>query len=136
MHYIFNENNKIVGFCDFEPDQEDLKSRNEFSIFTSMVVVNPVDLIVGKYGTLLEPASYKTDEQKTTEVKNSLLVKRKELLLKTDYIVSRHIEQKMLNLETTLSEDVFNSYLRYRQSLRDITNHESFPYVELPNSPT
>lgn len=35
MYYIFNSNNVCVGTCNTEPDQEDLKTREEFCILSN-----------------------------------------------------------------------------------------------------
>ena len=40
----------------------------------------------------------------------------------TDWLVSRHTEEKLLGMNTTLSENQFTKLLTYRQQLRDITN--------------
>ena len=40
----------------------------------------------------------------------------------TDWLVSRHTEEKLLGSNTTLSESQFTKLLTYRQQLRDITN--------------
>ena len=40
----------------------------------------------------------------------------------TDWLVSRHTEEKLLSANTTLSESQFTKLLTYRQQLRDITN--------------
>ena len=40
----------------------------------------------------------------------------------TDWLVSRHTEEKLLGANTTLSESQFTKLLTYRQELRDITN--------------
>ena len=44
------------------------------------------------------------------------------LLNSTDWLVSRHTEEKILGTTTTLSESQFTKLLTYRQQLRDITN--------------
>lgn len=35
MYYIFNKKNKCIGKCSFSPNQEDLKSRGEYSVESS-----------------------------------------------------------------------------------------------------
>jgi hypothetical protein len=40
----------------------------------------------------------------------------------TDWLVSRHTEEKIIGMNTTLSESQFTKLLTYRQQLRDITN--------------
>lgn len=47
----------------------------------------------------------------------------------TDWLVSRHNEEKLLGMNTTLSESLFTNLLTYRQQLRDITKQ----YTTLDN---
>jgi hypothetical protein len=47
----------------------------------------------------------------------------------TDWLVSRHTEEKLLGMSPTLSESQFTNLLTYRQQLRDITNQ----YTTLDN---
>ena len=65
MYYIFNYENKLIGYCDFEPNQEDLDSRNEFSVEYYDYVANPLNLIVGKYKSIFEPAPNNKTEYET-----------------------------------------------------------------------
>lgn len=133
MYYIFNSSNKVTGWCDYEPNHEDLLSREEYCIRSEKEIHKPQCLIVGKYGSVWEPAPLeKTQEQLLQEKTNTVLIERDNLLSSSDWIVNRHLEQKMLNLTTTLSDEDFNNYLLYRQELRDITSDVNFPYVELP----
>ena len=103
MFYIFNAENKCVGYCNSEPNLEDLKSRNEYSVesndvynigatFENEVIVNPstvVDYTVmarnlrnnirGKIDKFLLPAStiedvLVTEEQKQILIQDSLLL--------------------------------------------------------------
>lgn len=136
MHYIFNSENKLIGYCDFEPNLKDLQSRSEFFVYTEYQIQNPHNLVVGKYGTIWEPAENPiTEEDQSEKDKNNLLITRNSILTETDWIVNRHIEQKMLNISTSLSDEDFNRYLDYRQELRDITSNINFPYIELPAPP-
>lgn len=131
MHYIFNSEEKLIGWCDFEPCQEDLNKRGEFSISSDNVFENPINVIVGKYKTLLEPTQVVTKEDLT----NKLLENRDRALISTDWVSVRHFEQKTFGVDTTLSDSEFKEYLIYRQSLRDITKLEDFPNVVLPDKP-
>lgn len=136
MYYIFNSDNKIISWCDFEPNQEDLDSRSEFFVEYCDYVANPLNLIVGKYKSIFEPApNNKTEYEILEENKEKITKERDTILAETDWIISRHLEQKMLNLTTSLSDEEFNKYLIYRQELRDITSNVNFPYVELPAPP-
>lgn len=136
MYYIFNEYKKIVGWCDLEPSKDDLNSRNEFFVECKEYVANPLNLIVGKYGSIFEPATNpKTEDEILEENKEKIIKERDKTLSETDWIINRHLEQKMLNLTTSLSDIKFNEYLVYRQELRDITSNVNFPHIELPAPP-
>lgn len=136
MFYIFNSGNEIIGWCDYLPDIDDLNSRAEFWIESNDVIKDPRTLIVGKYRSLWEPApSEKTQEQLLQDKTEKLLNERNAALSSTDWVVSRHMEQKVLNISTSLSDEDFNKHLVYRQELRDITSDINFPNVELPATP-
>lgn len=52
----------------------------------------------------------------------TLTDERNMLLNSTDWLVTRHSEEKLLGADTTLSESQFTKLLVYRQQLRDITD--------------
>lgn len=132
MYLIFNKDNKIIGFCHSEPNNEDLQTRQEFFVFCDKVV-NPFNTILGKYGTVFEPAPpTKTKEQLQEELITEVLNLRKKKLTETDWLVTRHLEQKMLEIPQTLSIVEFNNLLNYRQQLRDITLDTNFPNCNIP----
>lgn len=103
MFYIFNSENKCIGFCDYEPNKEDLETRSEFSVesdeqhkinssYTDGVISNPIvvinyeekarelrDTIRNNIDKFLLPAStiddiLMTDEQKQLLIQDSLLL--------------------------------------------------------------
>lgn len=136
MYYIFNSENKVVGWCNYEPNQEDLASRQERFIFSEESIKEPFKLVIGKYGTLFEPADNpKTKEELVEEKATTLLYNRNKLLSESDWIINRHFEQKMLNIETSLTELQFETVLSYRQKLRDVTSDPMYPDVTLPALP-
>ncbi|MCA8198882.1 phage tail assembly chaperone [Burkholderia vietnamiensis] len=53
----------------------------------------------------------------------------------TDWLVSRHQEEKLLGKGTTLAADQFAALIIYRQALRDIADAGRWPDVELPTAP-
>lgn len=131
MYYIFNSKEEIISWCDFEPCKEDLDTRSEFAILSERVFENPLNVVVGKYRTLFDPVVIVSDE----DIASQLLKDRDKMLSLTDWISSRHLEQKILGIKTSISDDQFNEYLNYRQSLRDITKLDNFPHVSLPDKP-
>lgn len=53
----------------------------------------------------------------------------------TDWLVSRHQDEKLLGNGTTLTADQFAALLKYRQALRDLADATGWPNVELPAAP-
>ena len=132
MFYIFNADGDLVGTSDYEPNLEDLQTRNEY--FTESnhdLVFNRV--VGGKYGGIYEIVEIPEDvtQQQTTKI----VSQRNKLLTKFDRVVSRHLEEKMTGKNHTLSEEQFVEFLNYRQELRDITKLEDFPSISLPETP-
>lgn len=132
MFYIFNKHGSLLGRSDYEPDSEDLKTRNEYCIENNQdLIFNRV--IGGKYGGIYE--TVETPEEQSQYQNNKILSERNNTLNRTDWIITRHLEEKMAGLEPTLSEEQIVVFLSYRQQLRDITNIESFPFIYLPETP-
>lgn len=53
----------------------------------------------------------------------------------TDWLVARHQDEKLIGNGTTITADQFAALLKYRQALRDISNAEGWPNIELPVAP-
>ncbi|KVN27023.1 phage tail protein [Burkholderia pyrrocinia] len=53
----------------------------------------------------------------------------------TDWLVSRHQDEKMIGSGTTLTSGQFSALIKYRQALRDISGADGWPYIELPPAP-
>lgn len=59
--------------------------------------------------------------------------KRDDLINQEIWKIQRHEQEKLLGLNTTLSDDEFLKLLQYIQDLRDITTQEYFPdFVDYP----
>jgi hypothetical protein len=68
----------------------------------------------------------KTQEETDVEKLENIRTKRNNLLVESDFVIQRHIEQKELVIleiieATTLIDEKYNEWLEYRQLLRDIT---------------
>lgn len=70
-------------------------------------------------------------EQETASVR----AKRDRLLVNTDWMVSRHNEQKILGLDTTITEEQYTALLKYRQELRDIPSKINLKNPSWPTNP-
>ena len=132
MFYIFNADGNLVGTSDYEPNLEDLQTRDEYFTESNQdLIFNRV--VGGKYGGIYEIVETPEDviQQQTTKI----ISQRNSLLTKFDWIVTRHLEEKMTGKDQTLSEEQFVEFLNYRQELRDITKLEDFPFISLPETP-
>lgn len=132
MFYIFNADGNLVGTSDYEPNLEDLQTRNEYFTESNQdLIFNRV--VGGKYGGIYEIVETPEDviQQQTAKI----VSQRNTLLTKSDWVVTRHLEEKMTGKDQTLSEEQFVEFLNYRQELRDITKLEDFPFISLPETP-
>ena len=133
MFYVFNADGNLVGTSDYEPNLEDLQTRNEYFTESNQdLIFNRV--VGGKYGGIYEIVE--TQEDVTQQQTTKIVSQRKTLLTRSDWIVSRHLEEKMTGKDRTLSEEQFIEFLNYRQELRDITKLEAFPFISLPQQPS
>lgn len=67
---------------------------------------------------------------------NGIKLQRNKLLFDTDWLCIRHRDQVSANIETTLTNEQYQSLLTYRQSLRDLPdtvdlNNPEFPEWEV-----
>ncbi|RQR60907.1 phage tail protein [Burkholderia sp. Bp9125] len=53
----------------------------------------------------------------------------------TDWLMSRHQDEKLIGNGTTLTAAQFSALVKYRQALRDISDVEGWPYIDLPSAP-
>ena len=133
MFYVFNTDGNLVGTSDYEPNLEDLQTRNEYFTENNQdLVFNRV--VGGKYGGIYEIVE--TLEEVAQQQTAKIVSQRNTLLTKSDWIVTRHLEEKMTGKDQTLSEEQFVEFLNYRQELRDITKLEDFPFISLPQQPS
>ena len=132
MYYIFNADGNLVGTSDYEPNIEDLQTRNEYFTESNQdLAFNRV--IGGKYGGIYE--TVETPEDITQQQTTKIVSQRNSLLTKSDWVVTRHLEEKMTGEGNTLSEEQLVEFLNYRQELRDITKLGNFPFISLPETP-
>ena len=132
MFYIFNADGNLVGTSDYEPNLEDLQTRNEYFTESNQdLIFNKV--VGGKYGGIYEIVE--TPEDVTQQQTTKIVSQRNTLLTRSDWMVTRHLEEKMTGKDQTLSEEQFIEFLNCRQELRDITKLEDFPFISLPETP-
>ncbi|HDR9512201.1 phage tail protein [Burkholderia cepacia] len=56
-------------------------------------------------------------------------------LMATDWLVARHQDEKLIGDGTTLAAAQFATLVKYRQALRDISDADRWPDVDLPAAP-
>ncbi|KWC13804.1 phage tail assembly chaperone [Burkholderia ubonensis] len=61
--------------------------------------------------------------------------KRDSAMESTDWLVSRHQDEKLIGSGTTLTAAQFATLIKYRQALRDISAADGWPYIDLPAAP-
>ncbi|MCA8482549.1 phage tail assembly chaperone [Burkholderia multivorans] len=69
------------------------------------------------------------------ELANVKRAQRDMALKSTDWLVSRHQDEKLIGDGTTLTASQFEALIKYRQALRDISNADRWPDVALPAVP-
>lgn len=75
-------------------------------------------------------------EDVTASAWEALRQRRLELITETKWIRSRHEEQKLLGIQTTLTEEQFLAWLAYWQALRDLPENTANPFsVDWPEQP-
>ncbi|MFM0427569.1 phage tail assembly chaperone [Paraburkholderia aspalathi] len=70
-----------------------------------------------------------------TELADSKRAQRDSALKATDWLVSRHQDEKLIGNGTSLTAEQFTALLKYRQALRDLADAIGWPNVELPVAP-
>ena len=71
MFYIFNKKNKCICSCDYEPNIDDLNTRNEFCI-ESDKTYNSISTLVYENGKIIEKELPKETISTTKENKPSM----------------------------------------------------------------
>lgn len=74
-------------------------------------------------------AAARVDFDETSPPPPSVRDVRNAKLYETDWLVTRHYEQKLANIPTTLTEEQFQKVTAYRQALRDLFPNGSIPNV-------
>ncbi|NOK40829.1 phage tail protein [Burkholderia thailandensis] len=69
------------------------------------------------------------------DVAASMRGKRDSAMDATDWLVSRHQDEKLIGSGTTLTAAQFSTLIKYRQALRDISAADGWPYIDLPAAP-
>lgn len=69
------------------------------------------------------------------QIADAKRARRDEALQDTDWLTSRHQDEKLIGNGTTLTPDQLAALLKYRQALRDISDAAGWPNVALPAAP-
>ncbi|VWD61389.1 hypothetical protein BLA39750_07446 [Burkholderia lata] len=65
----------------------------------------------------------------------SMRSQRDSAMRATDWLVSRHQDEKLIGNGATLTAAQFAMLIKYRQALREISDADSWPYIALPPAP-
>ncbi|MGZ2743273.1 phage tail assembly chaperone [Burkholderia stagnalis] len=82
------------------------------------------------YPVLIDPPAPTRDD-----VAASMRGKRDTRMQASDWLVSRHQDETLIGNGTTLTAAQFSTLIKYRQTLRDISSTEGWPYIDLPPAP-
>ncbi|KWN07027.1 phage tail protein [Burkholderia ubonensis] len=92
----------------------------------------------GKRGALdvnMRPVLIDPPAPTRDDVAASMRGKRDSAMKATDWLVSRHQDEELIGNGTTLSAAQFSTLVKYRQALRDISDADGWPYIDLPPAP-
>lgn len=74
---------------------------------------------------------YRSDESVAIEKRAA----RNKALSTTDWLVIRHRDEQEAGKATTLTDSEYAALQAHRAKLRDLTDHESWPQVDIPKAP-
>ncbi|KWK27741.1 phage tail protein [Burkholderia stagnalis] len=92
----------------------------------------------GKLGILdvnMRPVLIDAPAPTRDDVAASIRGKRDSAMSATDWLVSRHQDEKLIANGTTLTAAQFSALIKYRQELRNLSDADGWPYVALPPAP-
>jgi hypothetical protein len=123
MWYIFDSNDKCIGVCSIKPSDDDLKTRNQYAIYSDLAV--PIDSAKPSGDKVVQEVNQTTTEQLLAAVR----VKRNSLIKDAQNVIDRYNNQKAINIQPVNSEETIQKVLLYLQVLR------SFPETCDVNNP-
>lgn len=120
MKFICIENNRVVGMCDYRPN-----------VPPSVKVISVNDDDYAKLANnthIFDPASNTVipRTESPTDTVYSNFAKQLNFLQTTDWMVLRHIRQKALGIELSLSESEYISLEQQRQAAAESLEKPSF----------
>ncbi|MGU7812023.1 phage tail assembly chaperone [Burkholderia sp. AW49-1] len=89
-------------------------------------------LIVDSAG---KPAAIDPPPPTRAEIANAKRADRDAALARTDWLVARHQDEKLIGDGTTMTAEQFAALVKYRQALRDFTDAQGWPNIDLPTAP-
>ena len=120
MFYIFNNKNKCITSCDFEPNTEDIKYRNEFCIES--------DTSIGIGDTYINGAIQKDNTEKLTDYEIKARNYRNNLRNKID----NYIKPSSTINDELVTEDQKTMFINDSLLLARWPTTIGWPYVPLP----
>lgn len=111
MYYVCIENNRIVGIQNYEPQVPPTVSVHQISDEQYELLKVGSHIFNVETGQIVASASFSV-EKLEIDKKNSI---EREYLNSTDWMVLRHLRQKTLGIDTSLTEDQFRDLEMKRQ---------------------
>ena len=120
MYYIFNNKNKCITSCDFEPNIEDIESRDEFCIES--------DTSIGIGDTYINGVIQKDNTEKLTDYKIKARNYRNNLRNKID----NYLKPSSTIHDELVTEDQKTMFINDSLLLARWPTTIGWPYVPLP----
>lgn len=109
---IIDNDGNIIGTIEIEGSEADIQENLDLYKYT-LPVIDPL-----------------------VQAKNNFNAKQLDILIHTDWIIRRHLDQKLASIKTTLTESNYQSWLTYRQAIRDLDNNViDYTTIIFPNDP-
>lgn len=128
------------GRISYDPFPDAIEiSQAQYDEALAGVLEGKVVSIEGGFSVAYPPEPEPDPEPEITvdELWDALRAERDGLIAATDWLVQRHAEELVLELDTTLTPEQHTDLLAYRQALRDLPETTTDPTnPEWPNEPT
>ncbi len=132
----YDEQRRIQSFFDDESRPEGLSFVEITPEQHRMLVAGMVAGKMMAVDDTEQPILIDPPKQTREQLAAAMRAARDAALRATDWLVSRHQDEKALGDGTTLTADEFALLLKYRQSLRECSDIPGWPNVPLPTPPT
>ncbi|MDD1479560.1 phage tail protein [Burkholderia thailandensis] len=131
----YDTSRRIRSFCDETSKPNglafvEITPRQHAMLLEGAAAGKTVAVTEDGHPILLEP-----EKQTRAQLADAKRAARDAALVATDWLTSRHQDEKALGDGTTLMPDEYAQLLRYRQALRNLGDATGWPNVDLPTPP-